>query len=303
MQECFVYTCRRVHCSNKTEMSWIILWLRNQLLHRCHHLRWQRVVCCWRSLQETYEKKKQEHVAEMQKKEEDMRQMFVVRVKEKEAELKEAEKEVSASLVLFSAFVCLVIHCYSWFCCPLKNEPFLYSSLFVVGPTACLFACHQYNWRHATCMLSWHDGCKWLGCPAHISLKSSRDGLNYAWSDFYRSEPILSANECFERKNNKGTVLHTVMPSSLDALQSTDYRSCGGSVSLTSTVLHALHFVILWHTTASVFFFKNGYLNSNYLPECKFCVHSICSVKLNPCYFFSCYHKTANSDATLSFFI
>jgi len=30
----------------------------------------------------------------MQKKEEDMRQMFVVRVKEKEAELKEAEKEV-----------------------------------------------------------------------------------------------------------------------------------------------------------------------------------------------------------------
>jgi len=52
------------------------------------------VVCVWRSLQETYEKKKQEHVADMQKKEEDMRQMFVVRVKEKEAELKEAEKEV-----------------------------------------------------------------------------------------------------------------------------------------------------------------------------------------------------------------
>jgi len=48
----------------------------------------------WFSLQETYEKKKQEHVAEMQKKEEEMRQMFVVRVKEKEAELKEAEKEV-----------------------------------------------------------------------------------------------------------------------------------------------------------------------------------------------------------------
>lgn len=31
----------------------------------------------------------------MQKKEEEMRQMFVVRVKEKEAELKEAEKDVS----------------------------------------------------------------------------------------------------------------------------------------------------------------------------------------------------------------
>jgi len=49
------------------------------------------------SLQETYEKKKQEHIADMQKKEEDMRQMFVVRVKEKEAELKDAEKEVRES--------------------------------------------------------------------------------------------------------------------------------------------------------------------------------------------------------------
>lgn len=48
------------------------------------------------SLQETYEKKKQEHVSEMQRKEEEMRQMFVVRVKEKEAELKEAEKELQA---------------------------------------------------------------------------------------------------------------------------------------------------------------------------------------------------------------
>jgi len=55
--------------------------------------------CSVRSLQETYEKKKQEHVAEMQKKEEDMRQMFVVRVKEKESELKEAEKEVREKTV------------------------------------------------------------------------------------------------------------------------------------------------------------------------------------------------------------
>lgn len=33
-------------------------------------------------------------MGELQKKEEEMRQMFVQRVKEKEAELKEAEKEV-----------------------------------------------------------------------------------------------------------------------------------------------------------------------------------------------------------------
>ena len=49
-------------------------------------------MCC--SLQETYEAKRTEHLKELQKKEEEMRQMFVVRVKEKEAELKEAEKEV-----------------------------------------------------------------------------------------------------------------------------------------------------------------------------------------------------------------
>lgn len=47
------------------------------------------------SLQETYEAKRNEFMGELQKKEEEMRQMFVQRVKEKEAELKEAEKEVS----------------------------------------------------------------------------------------------------------------------------------------------------------------------------------------------------------------
>lgn len=49
----------------------------------------------FRSLQETYEAKRNEFLGELQKKEEEMRQMFVMRVKEKEAELKEAEKEVS----------------------------------------------------------------------------------------------------------------------------------------------------------------------------------------------------------------
>ncbi len=46
------------------------------------------------SLQETYEAKRNEFMGELQKKEEEMRQMFVQRVKEKEGELKEAEKEV-----------------------------------------------------------------------------------------------------------------------------------------------------------------------------------------------------------------
>uniref|UniRef100_W5KKL9 Septin n=1 Tax=Astyanax mexicanus TaxID=7994 RepID=W5KKL9_ASTMX len=46
------------------------------------------------SLQETYEAKRQEFLLELQRREEEMRQMFVQRVKEKEAELKEAEREL-----------------------------------------------------------------------------------------------------------------------------------------------------------------------------------------------------------------
>ena len=51
--------------------------------------------CVCNSLQETYEAKRNEFLGELQKKEDEMRQMFVMRVKEKEAELKEAEKDVS----------------------------------------------------------------------------------------------------------------------------------------------------------------------------------------------------------------
>lgn len=47
------------------------------------------------SLQQTYEAKRQEFLVELQKREDEMRQMFVQRVKEKEAELKDAEREVS----------------------------------------------------------------------------------------------------------------------------------------------------------------------------------------------------------------
>ncbi|XP_066475036.1 septin-10 isoform X1 [Tiliqua scincoides] len=46
------------------------------------------------SLQETYEVKRHEFLGELQRKEEEMRQMFVQRVKEKEALLKEAEREL-----------------------------------------------------------------------------------------------------------------------------------------------------------------------------------------------------------------
>lgn len=48
------------------------------------------------SLQETYEAKRKEFLGELQRKEEEMRQMFVNKVKETELELKEKEREVSA---------------------------------------------------------------------------------------------------------------------------------------------------------------------------------------------------------------
>ncbi|XP_069747273.1 septin-11-like isoform X3 [Narcine bancroftii] len=46
------------------------------------------------SLQETYEAKRNEFLGELHRKEEEMRQMFVMRVKEKESQLKEAEREL-----------------------------------------------------------------------------------------------------------------------------------------------------------------------------------------------------------------
>lgn len=52
------------------------------------------VFLCVRSLQQTYEAKRQEFLVELQRREDEMRQMFVQRVKEKESELKEAEREV-----------------------------------------------------------------------------------------------------------------------------------------------------------------------------------------------------------------
>ena len=46
---------------------------------------------------EQYNMRRENHLSSLQQKEEEMRQKFVIRVKEKEAELKEAEKEVRIS--------------------------------------------------------------------------------------------------------------------------------------------------------------------------------------------------------------
>lgn len=52
------------------------------------------------SLQETYEAKRKEFLVDLQRKEEEMRQMFVNKVKETEAELKEKEKEVRMDIFI-----------------------------------------------------------------------------------------------------------------------------------------------------------------------------------------------------------
>ena len=46
------------------------------------------------SLQETYELRRQDYMKDIQTREEEMRQRFVNKVKEKEAELKQSEQEV-----------------------------------------------------------------------------------------------------------------------------------------------------------------------------------------------------------------
>ena len=51
------------------------------------------------SFQQTYEQKRLLLRLELQQKEDEMRQQFVIRVKEKETELKEAEKEASVFLI------------------------------------------------------------------------------------------------------------------------------------------------------------------------------------------------------------
>jgi hypothetical protein len=53
------------------------------------------------SFQQTYEHKRQLLRLELQQKEDEMRQQFVIRVKEKETELKEAEKEVERKTNIF----------------------------------------------------------------------------------------------------------------------------------------------------------------------------------------------------------
>ena len=49
---------------------------------------------------EQYNSRREHHLSSLQQKEEEMRQKFVIRVKEKEAELKEAEKEVISAIII-----------------------------------------------------------------------------------------------------------------------------------------------------------------------------------------------------------
>ena len=70
---------------------------------------------------EQYNSRRELHLSSLQQKEEEMRQKFVIRVKEKEAELKEAEKEVN-----------------NWF------EYLCTSKIFLLGKITCYF-CYLGN--------------------------------------------------------------------------------------------------------------------------------------------------------------
>ena len=50
---------------------------------------------------EQYNSRREHHLSSLQQKEEEMRQKFVIRVKEKEAELKEAEKELISPIIFY----------------------------------------------------------------------------------------------------------------------------------------------------------------------------------------------------------
>ena len=53
-----------------------------------------------RSMQETYELRRQDYMKDIQSREEEMRQIFVNKVKEKEAELKQTEQEVTVQSII-----------------------------------------------------------------------------------------------------------------------------------------------------------------------------------------------------------
>lgn len=57
-------------------------------------------------LSELIEKRRQQHLQQMQSREDDMRQMFVNKVKDKEAELKQAEQDVS---LMSSCYACSLV--------------------------------------------------------------------------------------------------------------------------------------------------------------------------------------------------
>ena len=87
-----------------------------------------------KSFQETFEQKREEHRAELQRKEDEMRQSFVLRVKEKETELKEVEKEVRL----------MVVNC-SWLLIIAGSKCLLFYELLVIWKLVIMFVLQLYT--------------------------------------------------------------------------------------------------------------------------------------------------------------
>jgi hypothetical protein len=61
------------------------------------------------SFADQYNMRRESHLSSLQQKEEEMRQKFVIRVKEKESELKDAEKDVSYTILILK-FCDITVH-------------------------------------------------------------------------------------------------------------------------------------------------------------------------------------------------
>ena len=74
------------------------------------------------SLQETYELRRQDYMKDIQGREEQMRQSFVNKVKEKEAELKQAEQEVRVEYIHQPDKTANICRRYHWFSRQMTSE-------------------------------------------------------------------------------------------------------------------------------------------------------------------------------------
>ena len=117
-------------------------------------------------LSELIETRRQQHLQQMQAREDEMRQMFVNKVKDKEAELKHSEQEVSSNVTYlkyfmirrshFCAYESLTAKCTGSQC--LKPDKWTLSRILLEN---CQF-CWSLKASHRDILLRWMADWQWL---------------------------------------------------------------------------------------------------------------------------------------------